>query len=648
MRWNLAEADFRLLSEFRDVGPLAHSIIEIPHHGAFAILFRLGDMVLMDLTDPCNPRCICKTIFSPLPTGMDEQIYVEEMSKLNDGDDEGIFSVAARALLELKDHGMDLNKDDDPMNIDDATGMLMLGSTRVCSWTWAETRKMSLKLIICMDSGALFLVDVSLDSDDVRMDMSDVLYKGQAAAALLWVDDDFLISISDMGDGMILKFENEKLAYRNSIQNIAPIFDFSIIDCHDEKHGQLFACCGVAPQGSLRLIRNGISVDKLLETPPVYQGVTGIWTVKMKVLDIYHSFLVISFVEETRVLSVGLSFNDISDSIGFLPNVCTLGCGLIGDGLLVQIHQGAVTLCLPTKGAHSDGIPLPNPISNSWQPENTTISLGSVGQNMVVVATSSPCFLIVIGVRFLSPFQFEIYERQRVRVPYEISCISIPQEQYINRPDAFHSIKKDNTDVTALPDGVDISSTFAIGTHKPSVEVLSFTPETGLKVLAEGIIKLMNTKGAALGGCIPQDVRLVFVDHLYVLSGLRNGMLLRFEWSASFCTSLFGSYFEQQNATSPSLCSSHVKNCFPVSLQPIAARRVGDTPVFLVPLKNSLDADIIALSDRPWLLQAARHSLSYTSISFQPSTHGTAVCFYECPKGAFFVADNRLHLVSCF
>lgn len=640
--------DLHLLSEFRDVGPLAHSISEIPHHGAFAILFRLGDMVLMDLTDPYNPRCVCKTTFSPLPAGMDEQIFVEEMSKLNDGDDEGIFSVAARALLELKDQGMDLNKDDDPMNIDDETGMLMLGSTRVCSWSWAATRTMSTKLIICLDSGALFVVDVSLDSDDVRMDMSDILYKGQAAASLLWVDNDFLISISDMGDGMILQFENDKLADRNSIQNVAPIMDLSIIDCHDEKHGQVFACCGVAPQGSLRLIRNGISVDKLLETPPVYQGVTGLWTVKMKAVDIYHSFVVISFVEETRVLSVGLSFNDISDSIGFLPNVCTLGCGLIGDGLLVQIHQGAVTFCLPTKGAHCDGIPLSSPVSSSWQPENTTISLGSVGRNMVVVATSSPCYLIVIGVRYLSPFQFEIYEKQRVRVPYEISCISIPQEQYVSRHDTFHSIKKDNTYVTALPDGVDISSAFAIGTHKPSVEVLSFTPETGLKILAEGIVKLMNTKGAALGGCIPQDVRLVFVDHLYVLSGLRNGMLLRFEWPGSSCKSLFGSYFEQQNATSHSLSSSIVKDCLPVSLHPIAARRISDTPVFFVPLNNSLDADIIALGDRPWLLKAARHSLSYSSISFQPSTHGTSICFNECPKGAFFVADNRLHLVSYF
>src|SRR5690606_35503016 len=99
------------------------------------------------------------------------------------------------------------------------------------------------------------------------------------------------------------------------------------------------ACCGVTPEGSLRIIRSGVNVEKLLKTAPVYQGITGTWTVKLKLPDVYHSFLVLSFVEETRVLSVGLSFKDVTDSVGFQPDVCTLACGLVADGLLVQIHQ---------------------------------------------------------------------------------------------------------------------------------------------------------------------------------------------------------------------------------------------------------------------------------------------------------------------
>eukprot|EP00252_Welwitschia_mirabilis_P013831 TRINITY_DN3051_c0_g1_i1.p1 TRINITY_DN3051_c0_g1~~TRINITY_DN3051_c0_g1_i1.p1 ORF type:complete len:736 (-),score=114.68 TRINITY_DN3051_c0_g1_i1:815-2743(-) len=173
--------------------------------------------------------------------------------------------------------------------------------------------------------------------------------------------------------------------------------------------------------------------------------------------------------------------------------------------------------------------------------------------------------------------------------------------------------------------------------------------------------------GSVVSGCIPQDVRLVLFDRLYILSGLRNGMLLRFEWPASnFCSDLSapGSNFDPLDSNAmPYLVSRDeyhnqdrefsntlhiIEGSFPVQLQLIAVRRVGITPVFLVPLSESLRSNIIALSDRPWLIQTARHrqGIAYTSISFQPSTHVTPVCTPDCPKGILFVADCSLHLVE--
>ncbi len=213
---------------------------------------------------------------------------------------------------------------------------------------------------------------------------------------------------------------------------------------------------------------------------------------------------------------------------------------------------------------------------------------------------------------------------------------------------------------------IDIGKTFVIGTHRPSVEILSLIPNKGLRVLALGMISLTNTMGTAISGYIPQDVRLVSVDRLYILSGLRNGMLLRFEWpdASKVSSSEFPKYQSLSSSLentstalsgvrvptscSPRLCEANLfqkTNDVPVNLQLIAIRHIGITPVFLVPLSDSLDADLIALSDRPWLLHTARHSLSYTSISFQPSTHVTPVCSVECPKGVLFVEENSLHLV---
>ncbi|KAF7804184.1 splicing factor 3B subunit 3 isoform X1 [Senna tora] len=592
LEWNIKAQSIYVISQFVEAGPLAHDIVEVPNSQGLAFLFRAGDALLMDLRDAHNPCCVYRTSLNFLPNAVEEQTFVEDSCKLQDVDDER-FNVAACALLALSDY--------DPMCIDSDNGCSNSGSKYVCSWSWEPENNKDPTMIFCVDSGEFFMIEIHFDSDGLKVNLSECLYKGIACKALLWVEGGYLAALVEMGDGMVLKLEEGRLCYASPIQNIAPILDMAVVDHHDEKHDQMFACCGVAPEGSLRIIRSGISMEQLLRTAPIYQGVTGTWTLKMKAIDLYHSFLVISFVEETRILSVGLSFTDVTDSVGFQPDVCTLACGLVSDGLLVQIHQCAVRLCLPTKAAHSEGIPLSSPICTSWSPGNN-----------------------------------------------ELSCISIPIQKFEKKQSNL-SVSANNNFTASFPSGVDINKSFVIGTHRPSVEILSFTPDRGVRFIACGTISFMSTMGTAISGCIPQDVRLVCVDRFYVLAGLRNGMLLRFEWPLDQPTSppvnvdTALSYINLLN--SEENVSNQVED-LPATLQLIAIRRIGITPVFLVPLGDTLDADIIALSDRPWLLHSARHSLSYTSISFQPSTHVTPVFSAECPKGMLFVAENSLHLVE--
>ncbi|XP_050226979.1 uncharacterized protein LOC126676749 isoform X2 [Mercurialis annua] len=659
LEWNTREHTINVNSPPFEAGPAAHNIIEVPHSNGFALLFRVGEVLLMDLRDDRNPCSVCRTPLTVLPAVMDEQNFFDESCRVQDADDDSLFNVAACALLQLQDY--------DPMCIDSEDGNIKSTSKYVCSWSWDPEYDKTPKMIFCVDSGEFFMFEIFFDSEEPTVNLSGCLYKGLPCKSLLWVKGGFMAALVEMGDGIVLKVENDRLLYASSIQSIAPILDMSVVDYHDEKRDQMFGCCGVAPEGSLRIIRSGINVENLLRTAPIYHGVSGVWTLRMKATDLYHSFVVLSFVEETRVLSVGVSFTDVTDSVGFLPNVCTLACGLVGDGLLVQIHQTAVSLCLPTKVAHVEGIPLSSPGCTSWFPKNTSVSLGAVGNNLIVVSTSNPCFLYVLGVRSLSTYHYEIYELQHLKLLNELSCISIPQKHFEPRRPSSSNIVDENCALT-FPVGVDIGSTFVIGTHRPSVEVVCLMPDKGLRVIARGTISLINTLGTAISGCIPQDVRLVLVDRLYILSGLRNGMLLRFEWpSPSSVSSLELSHYGYPidslmfNASSPlsimpagfsesQTCSvdliGNKMDDLPVNLQLIATRRIGITPVFLVPLSDSLDADMIALSDRPWLLQTARHGLSYTSISFQPSTHSTPICSAECPKGLLFVADNSLHLVE--
>ncbi|KAL8463769.1 hypothetical protein ACS0TY_033641 [Phlomoides rotata] len=657
LEWNIEEQAVHVVYQFAEAAPMAYHIVEVPHSHGFAFLFRAGDIVLMDFRNVLSPSCVYRTSLNFTPV---EEKKFKNIIKIPDiMDEEGIYSVAASALLELGD----INKSDDPMNIDDYN-TVQPGFNYVCSWSWEPGVTNGPRILFSSDSGDLCAIEVLFEPDGLRVSLSECLYKGQPCNALLWLEGGFVAAIVDMADGMVLRFEEGLLQYRSSIQNIAPILDMCIVDYPDEKQDQMFACSGIASEGSLRIIRSGISVEKLLKTAPIYQGVTGTWTVKMRVSDPYHSFLVLSFVEETRVLSVGVSFSDVTESVGFLPDVCTLACGTVADSVLVQIHQSGVRVCLPA--VPSEGASLSSPICTSWFPENMTISLGAIGHGMIVVATSSPCFLFILGIRSSSAYHYEVFQMHSVKLHNELSCISIPQKH----PD-LNKVLMDyaaNNLVTTFPSGNQFDNLFVIGTHKPSVEVVCFSHDRGLQVLATGIISLTNTMGTSISGCVPQDVRLVLVDHPYVLSGLRNGMLLRFEWpsastllptgpptqqtvvgSSSVNFHVLSSTMSPNNQVPPmfmSNTSGKTEGDLPINLQLIAVRRIGITPVFLVSLSDSLDADMIALSDRPWLLQTARHSLSYTSISFRPSTHVTPVCSTECPRGILFVAENSLHLVE--
>uniref|UniRef100_A0A1D1Y3V3 Splicing factor 3B subunit 3 n=2 Tax=Anthurium amnicola TaxID=1678845 RepID=A0A1D1Y3V3_9ARAE len=662
---NSRESTVHIIAQYSESGPLSLGITEVPHLSGFAFLFRMGDILLMDLRDPGNPCCIHK--ISVNTAVVEDHCSADESCRGIDVDDEGIFKVAARALLKLRDSGDDMVIRDDPMSIDSGNGEMNSTCKFVSSWSWEPSEFACPKLITCLDTGELFMLEIHSDLEGVRVDLSNCLYRVSPCKVLLWVEGGLIAALVEMGDGVILKLEHGKLLFGSPIQNISPILDLCLVDYNGEKQDQIYACCGMCPEGSLRITRSGISVERLLTTAPIYKGITGTWTLRMKESDSHHSFLVLSFVEGTRVLSVGLSFIDVSDSVGFQTDVCTLACGLLADGLLVQIHRTEVRLALPAISAHPEGIPLSLPVSASWYPGNMTISLGAVGHNFIVIATSNPCFLFILGVRLLSTYQYEINDVHHVRLQNEVSCISIPREKFKQGlSGSIISVANKNCEIFA-PTGVEIGKTFVVGTHKPSVEIMSFSLEEGCRVLAVGSISINNTFGTPLSGCIPEDVKIVSVDRFYVLAGLRNGMLLRFEWPT--VPSVFHSGIPMQSSlisisqvdnslsSATISCTTGLQNCsmqttgdvgnsVPVVLQLIALRRIGITPVFLVPLHDSLNADMIALSDRPWLLQTARHSLSYTSVSFQSATHVTPVNTIDCPKGILFVAENSLHLVE--
>ena len=61
-------------------------------------------------------------------------------------------------------------------------------------------------------------------------------------------------------------------------------------------------CSGVGRQGSLRTVRNGIGMieHSAIDMP----GIRGMWALRSSYRDEFDSYLVLSFVNDTRLLSI--------------------------------------------------------------------------------------------------------------------------------------------------------------------------------------------------------------------------------------------------------------------------------------------------------------------------------------------------------
>ena len=90
--------------------------------------------------------------------------------------------------------------------------------------------------------------------------------------------------------------------------------------------------------------------------------------------DEFDSYIIVSFVNATLVLSIGETVEEVTDS-GFLGTTPTLSCAQIGDDALVQVYPDGIRHIRSDKRV------------NEWKtPGKKTIVRCAVNQRQVVIA----------------------------------------------------------------------------------------------------------------------------------------------------------------------------------------------------------------------------------------------------------------------
>ena len=248
-------------------------------------------------------------------------------------------------------------------------------------------------------AGHLFML--LLDKED-KMDGSstvkdlkvELLGETTIAECITYLDNGYVYIGSRLGDSQLVRLNSEQdvhgsyVSIVDTFTNLGPILDMVVVDLERQGQGQLVTCSGGFKEGSLRIIRNGIGIHELASID--LAGIKGMWPLRMgpgqdRGLD---NTLVLSFVEQTRILTLSGEEVEETEIDGFVCDQQTFYTGNTDTGHIVQVTPGSVKIVSPENGECLD----------TWSPPGgKLISVCGCNTSQVLCASGSVLFYLEIN-----------------------------------------------------------------------------------------------------------------------------------------------------------------------------------------------------------------------------------------------------------
>ncbi|KAF9448327.1 hypothetical protein P691DRAFT_775506 [Macrolepiota fuliginosa MF-IS2] len=279
----------------------------------------------------------------------------------------------------------------------------------------------------------------------------------------------------------------ENLALADELESLDPIIDSKVLNLlPNSDTPQIFAACGRGARSSLRTLRHGLEVEESVssELPGIPNAV---WTTKRTEDDPYDSYIILSFVNGTLVLSIGETIEEVQDT-GFLSSAPTLAVQQIGSDALLQVHPHGIRHVLSDRRV------------NEWRvPSGKTIVAATTNKRQVVVALSSA----------------------------ELVYFELDLDGQLNE---YQDRKAMGSTVLALsvgdvPEGRQRTPYLAVGCEDQTVRIISLDPESTLETIS---LQALTAPPSAI--CIADMLDASInkaVPTMFVNIGLQNGVLLR-------------------------------------------------------------------------------------------------------------------------
>ena len=242
------------------------------------------------------------------------------------------------------------------------------------------------------------------------------------------------------------------------LQSSSPCMQSKVLNLFNEEIPQIYSLTGTGPNSAFKISRRGFKTDELVSYP-LPGTPNGIWSLKARAGDAFDSYIILSFLNATLVLSVGETVEEVSDS-GFKDDVMTLNCHQIGSSALLQIHpKGLVHI-------RDDGR------LYEWSAGSKTITSSSCTSRQIIIVLDA----------------------------IEIVCFELNEMEDIIELDKREVCQCTITsiDISPLPEGKLRSKFFAVGFSDATVRVMSLSSEivfssSGMQVLASVATSLVFT-----------------------------------------------------------------------------------------------------------------------------------------------------------
>ena len=289
--------------------------------------------------------------------------------------------------------------------------------------TWEQID--SQRWLLADDYGKLYLLMLMLEDDkQVSGWKLDVIGGTSRASVLVYLDGGYVFVGSHQGDSQVVRIQEKSIGLVQTISNIAPILDFTVMDMgsrsgegqtneYSSGQARIVTGSGAFQDGSLRSIRSGVGLEELGVLGEM-DHITNLFPLQSSSGTEHTDVLIVSFVNETRAFKFSSEgeIEEVDDYKGLSLSEGTLLAANLPQDRLLQITSSSVRLIDTENGM----------LVSEWSsPEGQAITTASANDQHVALSIGG-----IEAVILSLADDLRVVTRKGFGAQSQIACLSIP------------------------------------------------------------------------------------------------------------------------------------------------------------------------------------------------------------------------------